>query len=67
LLKAVLDTHALIWYIYDDNRLSSFARQTIKEIENDGDTIAFSSISLAEIVYLSEKGRIAPQTLINRS
>jgi PIN domain nuclease of toxin-antitoxin system len=63
LLKAVLDTHALIWYIYDDNRLSSFARQTIKEIENDGDTIAFSSISLAEIVYLSEKGRIDPQTL----
>lgn len=63
MLKAVLDTHALIWYIYGDNRLSTLARQTIEEIENNGDTIAFYSISLAEIVYLSEKGRISPQTL----
>ena len=63
MLKAVLDTHALIWYIYGDDRLSSLAQQKIKEIENEGDTIAFSSISLAEIVYLSEKGRIFLNTL----
>ena len=63
MLKTVLDTHVLIWYLYGDNRLSKLARQTIEEIEKNGDTAAFSSISLAEIVYLSEKGRISPQAL----
>jgi predicted nucleic acid-binding protein len=35
----------------------------IAQIASDGDQIAFSSITLAEIVYLSEKGRISPLTL----
>ena len=31
----------------------------IAQIPSDGDQVAFSSITLAEIVYLSEKGRIS--------
>ncbi|OCY13130.1 MAG: PIN domain protein [Microcystis aeruginosa CACIAM 03] len=63
MLKAVLDTHAVIWYLYADQRLSNLARQTIEQIGNSGDTVAVSSITLAEIVYLGEKGRISAQTI----
>jgi PIN domain nuclease of toxin-antitoxin system len=63
MLRAVADTHALIWYIFSDPRLSTTARETIEEAAAGGDQVAFSSISLAEMVYLSERGRIAPETL----
>ncbi len=44
-------------------RLSDTARALLEEVAAAGDQIAISSITLAEIVYLSEKGRIAPDTL----
>ena len=63
MLRAVADTHAVIWYLFADERLSATARTTIEEAAAGGDQIAFSSITLAEIIYLSEKGRIDPATL----
>jgi PIN domain nuclease of toxin-antitoxin system len=63
MLRAVADTHTVIWYLFADGRLSATARAAIEEAASSGDQIAFSSITLAEIVYLSEKGRIAPATL----
>jgi PIN domain nuclease of toxin-antitoxin system len=54
MLRAVADTHAVIWYIFADSRLSVTARTTIEEIAAEGNQVAFSSITLAEIVYLSE-------------
>lgn len=63
MLCAVADTHAVIWYLFADERLSATARATIEEAATDGDQTAFSSITLAEIIYLSEKGRIDPATL----
>ena len=63
MLRTVADTHAVIWYLFADKRLSTAARTTIEEAAAGGDQIAFSSITLAEIVYLSEKGRIDPDTL----
>lgn len=62
-LSAVADTHAVIWYIFADSRLSVTARTTIEQIAVSGNQVAFSSITLAEIVYLSERGRINPTTL----
>jgi predicted nucleic acid-binding protein len=44
-------------------RLSVTARTTIEEIAAEGNQVAFSSITLAEIVYLSERGRINSTTL----
>ena len=58
MLRAVADTHAVIWYIFGDARLSTTARNTIEQIAAEGHQVAFSSITLAEIVYLSERGRI---------
>jgi PIN domain nuclease of toxin-antitoxin system len=63
MLRAVADTHAVIWYIFRDSRLSVTARTTIEQIATEGNQVAFSSITLAEIVYLSEKGRINSMTL----
>lgn len=39
------------------------ARNTIEQIAAEGNQVAFSSITLAEIVYLSERGRIDAATL----
>ncbi|MEW6493239.1 MAG: type II toxin-antitoxin system VapC family toxin [Cyanobacteriota bacterium] len=63
MLRAVADTHAVIWYIFGDARLSTTARNTIEQIAAEGHQVAFSSITLAEIVYLSERGRIDATTL----
>ena len=63
MLRAVADTHAVIWYIFGDARLSTTARNTIEQIAAEGNQVVFSSITLAEIVYLSERGRIDAATL----
>ena len=63
MLRAVADTDAAIWYIFADSRLSVTARTTIEDIAALGNQVAFSSITLAEIVYLSERGRINSATL----
>ncbi len=56
--RAVADTHAVIWYLYNDARLSPTARTWIEDAAAAGEQIALSSITLAEMVYLIEKGRI---------
>jgi PIN domain nuclease of toxin-antitoxin system len=61
MILAVADTHAAIWYLADDSRLSLKAGQVIDQAADNGDQIAISSISFIEMVYLIEKGRIAPE------
>jgi PIN domain nuclease of toxin-antitoxin system len=61
-IRSVADTHTVIWYLYADNRLSANARTAIERAAASGDQVAFSAITLAEIVYLAEKGRIQPDT-----
>ena len=56
MIRAVADTHAVVWYLYDDPRLSETARATIEAAAASGEQVAFSSITLAEIVYLAERG-----------
>ncbi len=49
MLRAVADTHAVIWYIFGDSRLSITAQNTIAQIASSGDQVAFSSITLAKL------------------
>jgi PIN domain nuclease of toxin-antitoxin system len=63
MIVAVADTHTIIWYLFNDERLSNIARQTIETAAVDGNQIGIASITLAEIVYLSEKNRIPERTL----
>ena len=58
-VRFVVDTHAILWYLYDDSRLSVPASQALDDAIQDGDQIAIAAITLAEIVYLAEKGRIS--------
>jgi PIN domain nuclease of toxin-antitoxin system len=60
MITAVADTHTVIWYLYNDKRLSPAASQFFDTAVQQGQQIGVTSISLVEIVYLSEKGRIAP-------
>jgi PIN domain nuclease of toxin-antitoxin system len=62
-IVAVADTHAVIWYLFQDKRLSETARVTIENAANEGNQIALSAITLAEIIYLNERDRIPADTL----
>src|SRR5262249_40573337 len=59
MIRAVADTHAILWYLYNDPRLSATAGASMDSAIQAGDEIAISSISLVEIAYLVEKNRVA--------
>ncbi len=58
MIAAIADTHAAIWYLFSDPRLGSAASSFIEDTIRKGDHIGVSAISLAEMVYLIERGRI---------
>jgi PIN domain nuclease of toxin-antitoxin system len=60
----VTDTHALLWYLSDNPRLSEAALACFVEAEAGRAAILVPSIVLVEAVYLFEKQRI-PQELID--
>jgi PIN domain nuclease of toxin-antitoxin system len=53
----LLDTHVLVWLSLEPNKLSKKARQAIR-IERTGGCIAVAAISLWELAWLAENGRI---------
>lgn len=55
----VVDTHALVWFIGQDQRLGDRARTILRDPSIQ---LVIPVIALAEIKYLSHKGRFA-QTL----
>ncbi|HEY8286482.1 MAG TPA: type II toxin-antitoxin system VapC family toxin [Chloroflexota bacterium] len=59
MLAGVADTHTVIWYLYAAPRLSQTAKEFLDLAAATGDQIGISSITLIEMVYLIEKGRIA--------
>ena len=61
--NAVMDTHAAVWYLNADPRLSDRARHFIAASARDGLRILVSSISFVEIIYLYEKGRLSRDAL----
>ena len=55
----VLDTHALVWWVSDNDQLSSKAVKAIKkELDDEVGEIIVSSISTWEIALLVEKKRL---------
>lgn len=59
MIRAVADTHAVLWFLYKDARLPATARNFMNGAAQAGDQIAISSITLIEVAYLVEKSRIA--------
>jgi len=64
-MRALLDTHAFIWWVTDDTRLSSTARNIIID---PGNIIFFSAASAWEIVIKVGLGKLnlpePPETYI---
>jgi PIN domain nuclease of toxin-antitoxin system len=63
MIVAIADTHTAIWYLFSDSRLGKAASAFIDGTVATGDHIGISAISIAEMVYLIEKGRIPANTL----
>ena len=56
-MRLLLDTHAVLWWVMDDPRLSRAARAAISEPANE----LFASAAAAyEIVYKQGRGRLHP-------
>ena len=60
MMAGVADTHAALWHLFDDKRLSAAAEGFINEAATARRKIAISTISLAQVVYLIEKNRLPP-------
>lgn len=56
-MKALLDTHILIWWLQDSARLSSGQKQVL-ESANAAAPLLVSDISLWEVAMLHDLGRI---------
>ncbi|MEG4007117.1 type II toxin-antitoxin system VapC family toxin [Microcoleus sp. Pol11C1] len=61
--SVVADTHTLIWYIFELPRLSPAALIALEQAVNEGNFIYFSAITIVEIAYLIERGRLAGEVL----
>jgi PIN domain nuclease of toxin-antitoxin system len=63
MILAIADTHTAIWYLFSDPRLGKAASAFIDATIAAGDHIGVSAISIGEMVYLIEKGRIPANAL----
>jgi PIN domain nuclease of toxin-antitoxin system len=61
--SVVADTHTIIWYVFDLPRLSASALNALEQAATEGDIIYFSAISIVEISYLIERGRLVNEVL----
>jgi PIN domain nuclease of toxin-antitoxin system len=52
--SVIVDTHAALWYLFDDKRLASAAADALASAQR----ILLPGICLVEITYLVEKGRL---------
>ena len=55
----VADTMALVWQLQGGRKLGLQARKILAEAEQERHTIAISGVTLMEVLYLSERGRIS--------
>ena len=58
MIVGIADTHAALWYLLKNPLPSATARSFIDDAAAAGNDIVLSPISLAEIVYLTEKSRL---------
>jgi len=61
----VADTHAILWYLLASDKISQNATIALDEATTAGDPVFVASISVVEVVYLIEKGRL-PEVAFER-
>lgn len=57
-MKFLADTHALIWHLLGNTKLSTEAKRPFEKADRGEAVIFISTISLAEIIYLKDRNRI---------
>ncbi|MGL5834365.1 MAG: type II toxin-antitoxin system VapC family toxin [Waterburya sp.] len=62
-MAIIADTHAIIWYLVEPERLSQVALDALEGSITAGEPVYISVISLIEICYLIEKRRITSDLL----
>ena len=63
MIVGIADTHVVIWYLYDDERLSQTAGDFIDQAAAQANHIGVSPITIVEMIYLIERGRIPAEAL----
>jgi PIN domain nuclease of toxin-antitoxin system len=56
----IADTHVLVWYLFQPASLSPSATSALRSIVQGGQAIRASVMSIVEVRYLVEKGRLPP-------
>ena len=59
----VIDTQIAVWYFESSTRLSKRADSRLEEAVRNGETVFISAITIVEIIYLVEKGRLSQPML----
>jgi len=54
----LLDTHVVIWLMMDEERLPVKVREAIVEARIEGESLAYSPLSLYEIAYAAGRKRL---------
>mgnify|MGYP000023537271 CR=1 FL=1 len=54
----VADTHSLVWFFSEDDRLSKRAERILEEAENAEVEVLIPTIVLAEVTYLAQKRNV---------
>jgi PIN domain nuclease of toxin-antitoxin system len=62
-MSLVVDTHSLVWFLAQSPHLSSIARQAIRDTISSGFPVYVSSVTIVEVIYLTEKERLSRQNL----
>ena len=56
-MRLLLDTHAILWWLSDDPRLSTTARAAIADLANE---LTVSAAAAYEMVYKQRLGKLQP-------
>ena len=65
MILAIADSHTTIWYLFSDSRLGKAVADFMNSTIAQGDHIRVSAITIAEIIYLVEKGRIPASAVLD--
>jgi len=59
----VVDTNAVIWFLSEPSQLSVAAKNIMSSAVLNGSSIFIPSMTVIELIYLTEKGKIAKPVL----
>ncbi len=62
MIPVLVDTHALLWFLFEPEQLSPAAKSALREADDSEKLVCASVISVIEVRYLVEKSRLPATT-----